>query len=236
MWLTWCRQPDMCRRSKPLHSQYVKKILLSYFSVSFPLVRQPSPFHLLTMNNFSLQADSHTEVSNKCQHTCLILISFKVFLILFNPAWFPVGSEGLGKFTFMHRSGCFLFKRLWQNGTTIYISVNFTSLCNLAVFMSRIMSCIRCIRFKNILVLFFSHAVGVAFFEFNVCVCVFVFVCPPWLTGQPAGSCRCKEGFGGLRCDRWDTGAPTFTHMKRRRHNVTGERNLSAAACFRGSH
>lgn len=36
----------------------------------------------------------------------------------------------------------------------------------------------------------------------KMCMCVFVCV---WLAGQPAGSCWCKEGFGGLRCDRWET-------------------------------
>lgn len=214
----------------------MQKILLYYFSVSFPLVRQPSPFHLLTMNNFSLQADSHAQVSNKRQHTCLILISFKVFLILFQSRLIPCGIGGLGKFTFMHRSGCFLIKRLWQNGTTIYISDNFTSLCNLTVFMSRIVSRIRCIRFKNILVLLPVTQLVLLFLNLmRACVCLSLCV-PPRLTGQPAGSCWCKEGFGGLQCDRWDTGVPTFTHIKRRRHNVTGERNLSAAPCFRGSH
>lgn len=42
-----------------------------------------------------------------------------------------------------------------------------------------------------------SEAVG-----FSVCTLMCLCV---WLTAQPAGSCRCKEGFGGLRCDRWET-------------------------------
>lgn len=74
--------------------------------------------------------------------------------------------------------------------------------------MSRDRNYFRCSHFKD--AQFHSHLFFL-FFLNGVCLCVFVCVCF-WLAGQPAGSCRCKEGFGGLRCDRWETYTHVHTH------------------------
>ena len=50
--------------------------------------------------------------------------------------------------------------------------------------------------------------------------CLCVSVCA-WLTGQPAGSCRCKEGFGGLRCDRWETHTQPHRHIHTHKETET---------------
>ncbi|XP_060907751.1 laminin subunit alpha-2 isoform X3 [Labrus mixtus] len=43
--------------------------------------------------------------------------------------------------------------------------------------------------------------------------------------GQPAGSCRCKEGFGGLRCDRCAVGYMGFPSCQRCNCSVEGSTN-----------
>lgn len=88
----------------------------------------------------------------------------------------------------------------------------------LLVFLSWKRTYIKCIHYKRT----DSHSYRVCVFNghaFEFCVCVGV-----WLTGQPPGSCWCKEGFGGLRCDRWET----HTHMNWRHQIVTAEQNCSA--------
>uniref|UniRef100_A0A665URZ3 Basement membrane-specific heparan sulfate proteoglycan core protein n=1 Tax=Echeneis naucrates TaxID=173247 RepID=A0A665URZ3_ECHNA len=44
-------------------------------------------------------------------------------------------------------------------------------------------------------------------------------------TSQPAGSCRCKEGFGGLRCDRCAVGYMGFPSCQRCNCSVEGSTN-----------
>lgn len=100
-----------------------------------------------------------------------------------------------------------LFKILFWN--RLFILEIILLVFVIVLFLSWNRSYIRCIHYKRIDSHFVqgSVCVGVCVCFFVCCTCICVLCACVWLTGQPPGSCWCKEGFGGLRCDRWDARA-----------------------------
>lgn len=151
-------------------------------------------------NNFRPSVDTHTSALSEGQHEFHIWIHFKVALLANSNVssiqfCFISWGAGASAVELCAQKLLLLKDCLWQNRTTIYIRDNFTALCNFHLCRDR-GAIFGTVHFKRGSVL---HAM-LFFFLKRMCVSVCV-----WLAGQPAGSCRCKEGFGGPRCDRWET-------------------------------
>ena len=200
MWHARFHQPIMCRWFKPGYSKY-ENILLKKIKNLFLYVYLS--FVSWCTNYFRPSVDTHTAALSEGQHEFHIWIHFKVALLAnsnVSSVQFCFISWGVGASAVELRAQKLLYLKdcLWQNRTTIYIRDNFTALCNF--------HCLYVEKEELFLVQFtskrFRSTHNVIFFIFLKRMCVSVCV---WLAGQPAGSCRCKEGFGGPRCDRWET-------------------------------